>query len=217
MEKKDKRSELMKSLQNIKPLDDVPADVSLRFHETLNKLKLDGFSSTPKNNLLTGANRFAFAASFALVFALGAVFAFNSGSNSMDSMTVSGGQSTNSLEENNVKDDQLLYSAGDSSIPKISNSPIKLAISGHDYFDIPDGLQKLLDVGQTWNSVSSLDSPQVRCLKLLELDETTNLIDAGFLGKREIQAIWMPIGSESWNIYLIDTTCKVLEKKVYTK
>ena len=39
------------------------------------------------------------------------------------------------------------------------------------------------------------------------------VIDAGFLNGKMVKAIWTPIGPSSWNIYLIDAGCNVLERK----
>jgi hypothetical protein len=213
MEKRDKPNELMKSLPNIEPLDDVPADVSLRFHETLTKLAMANSDVKSKKNWLTSTNQFALAASFTLVFALGAVFTLNSGNNSRDSIIISQNQSTKTPESSDIKEDQLLYSGGAGLIPETSNLPIKLSNSAHDYLTIPTGFQSKLGVGKTWNSSGTLEPSTITCLKSLELDESINLIDEGFLGKIEIKAIWMPINSSSWNVYLMDSDCNVLDKK----
>jgi hypothetical protein len=50
-------------------------------------------------------------------------------------------------------------------------------------------------------------------LKSLELDDSTNTIDTGFLNKLAVTAIWAPISSSSWNVYLVDAGCNVLDKK----
>ena len=213
MEKRDKAEELMNALHNIEPLEDVPTDVSSRFHETLDKLALSASHAQPKKNWLTGSNQFALAASFTLVFALGAVFALNSGTEAGDPVVISQNQGSNTTEERVVEEDQLLYSAGKGSIPEISNTPIKLSDSAHDYLFIPVGFQKTLGVGITWNSPSKLEPAMFKCLKSIELDESTNTIDAGFLNKLAVTAIWAPISSSSWNVYLVDDACSVIEKR----
>lgn len=215
MEKKDKAEELMKRLQNIGPLDDVPADVSSRFQETLTNLTLRGSQVRPKKFWLTSANQFALAASVALVFALGAVFAFNSGGDLSDSNGGNQNQASNTPAGNNIKDDQLLYSAGDGSVPKKSSNPIKMSNSTHDYMSVPTGFQRKLGVGNTWNTASTLEPATVKCLKSLELDESTNLIDLGLLNGKAVKAIWTPINSNSWYIYIVDIDCNVLEKKFF--
>ena len=213
MEKRDKAEELMKALRNIEPLEDVPTDVSSRFQETLANLALSASHAKPKKNWLTGSNQFALAASFTLVFALGAVFTLNSGTDPGDPIGISQNQGTNAPVESDVKEDQLLYSAGEGSIPETSNTPIKQSNSAHDYLSIPVGFQKTLGVGMTWNSPSALEPSMIKCLKSLELDESTNTIDAGFLNKLAVTAIWAPISSSSWNVYLVEAGCNVLEKK----
>ena len=213
MEKRDKADELMNALHNIEPLEDVPTDVSSRFQETLTNLVLSSSRTQPKKNWLTGSNQFALAASFTLVFALGAVFTLNSGDESGNSTGISQNQGTNAPTENDVKEDQLLYSAGEGSIPETSNTPIKQSNSAHDYLSIPAGFQKTLGVGITWNSPEELEPFTIECLKSLELDKSTNLIDTGYLDGMLVTAIWTPVSSSSWNVYLLDASCSALEKK----
>ena len=213
MEKRDKAEELMSALHNIEPLEDVPTDVSSRFQETLASLALSASHANPKKNWLTDSNQFALAASFTLVFALGAVFTLNSGTDPGDPIGISQNQGTNAPVESDIKEDQLLYSAGEGSIPKTSNTPIKLSNSAHDYLSIPAGFQKTLGVGITWNSPSTLEPSMIKCLKSLELDDSTNTIDTGFLNKMAVTAIWAPISSSSWSVYLMDEACSVIEKR----
>lgn len=215
MEKKDKAEELIKSFQNFGPLEDVPEDVSLRFQETLTSLTIRDSQVRPKKTWLSSSNQFALAASFTLVFALGAVFTVSSGGDPSDSVGVSQNQTDNTSIENNIKDDQLLYSTGGNSIPEKSSSPIKLSSSAHDYASIPTGFQRKLGVGNTWNSANTLDPATAKCLKSLGLNESTNLIDSGLLKAKTAKAIWTPINSNSWNIYLVDDRCEVLEKKFF--
>jgi hypothetical protein len=213
MEKKDEAEELMNALHKIEPLEDVPTDVSSRFQETLANLAASAAHTQPKKNWLTGSNQFALAASFTLVFALGAVFTLNSGIDQGDPIGISQNQGTNAPVESDIKEDQLLYSAGEGSIPEMSNIPIKLSNSTHDYSSIPAGLQKSLGVGITWNSPDALEQSEIKCLKSIELDQSTNTIDTGFLNKMAVTAIWVPISSNSWNVFLVDEACSVIEKK----
>jgi hypothetical protein len=213
MEKKDEAEELMNALHKIEPLEDVPTDVSSRFQETLANLAASAAHTQPKKNWLTGSNQFALAASFTLVFALGAVFTLNSGIDQGDPIGISQNQGTNAPVESDIKEDQLLYSAGEGSIPEMSSIPIKLSNSTHDYSSIPAGLQKSLGVGITWNSPDALEQSEIKCLKSIELDQSTNTIDTGFLNKMAVTAIWVPINSKSWNVFLVDEACSVIEKK----
>lgn len=212
MEEKNKVDELLKNLKNLQPLEEVPADVSKRFHETLSHLASSTSDTQPKKSWLTGTNQFALAASFTLVFALGAVFTLDSGSEPGGPISIGQNQGANTPTESNIQEDQLLYSAGEGSIPKTSSEPIKIASSAHDYSTLPTGFSEDLGVGFTWNSSSSLKASTAKCLRSLELDESTNLIDSGFLNKTSVMAIWTPVSADSWNIYLVDGDCEVLQK-----
>jgi hypothetical protein len=213
MEKRNKADELINLIESIEPLEEVPARVSARFHATLSQLSAQEAESTKKKNWLTGSNQFALAASFVLVFALGTVLTMNSGGNSPGPLGVSKNQPSTTPTENDFKEDQLLYSGGEGSIPQTTDMPIKFSNSAHDYQAIPEGFQKILGVGTTWNLASNLEPILFRCLKSLGLNESTNLIDAGFMNGKGIKAIWTPINSISWNVYLIDAECSVIDKK----
>jgi hypothetical protein len=213
MEKRNKADELIGLIESIAPLEEVPAAVSARFHATLSQLSAQEAGSKKKKNWLTGSNQFALAASFVLVFALGTVLTLNSGGNSPGPLGVSQSQPSTTPTENDFKEDQLLYSGGESSIPETTNMPIKFSNSAHDYEVIPEGFQKTLGVGTTWNSASTLEKTLSSCLKSLGLNESTNLIDAGFMSGKAIKAIWTPINSASWNVYLINAECSVIDKK----
>jgi hypothetical protein len=217
MEKEDKSEELIQNLKNIESLEEVPADISSRFHETLANLTLHDLKTKPKKNWLAGGNQFALAASITLVFALGAVFTFNSGGSTDDSLNMSQGEVSSASVDNKVKDDQLLYSAGEGSIPQTSDAPINLSNSAHDYVSVPIEFPRTLGVGNTWNSAIALEPSIVKCLSSLELDESTNLIDSGFLNGKIVKAIWTPVGPRSWNVYLINDSCIVIDKRFITQ
>jgi hypothetical protein len=217
MEKRDKAEELVSSMRDFGNLEDVPTDISLRYQATLASLVLPTPKSQPKKNWQSGGNQFALAASFTLVFALGAVITLNLGAESSESVSVTQNQTQIQSEDNGVKDDQLLYSAGEGSVPQISISPIKLSNSGHEYASIPTGLPGSLGVGATWNSGAALDSKTQSCLKSLGLDQSTNLIDSGYLNGGQIQAIWAPVTEKSWNVYLVDSNCSAIDKKYFSK
>jgi hypothetical protein len=213
MEKRNKADELIGLIESIEPLEEVPAKVSARFHATLSQLSAQDARSTKKKKWVTGSNQFALAASFVLVFALGTVLTLNSDGNSPGPLGVNQNQPSTTPTENDFKEDQLLYSGGESSIPETTNLPIKFSNSAHDYQTIPEGFQKIIGVGATWNSASNLEPTLSRCLKSLGLNESTNLIDAGLTSGKAIKAIWTPINSVSWNVYLIDAECSVIDKK----
>jgi hypothetical protein len=213
MEKIVKAEELISSMRDFGNLEEVPAEISLRYKDTLAGLVLSAPKSQPKKSWVLRSNQFALAASFTLVFALGAVVTLNLGVKNTDSVTVTQNQTQAQSEDNGIEDDQLLYSAGEESVPQVSNAPIKLSNSGHDYASIPTGLPGSLGVEATWNSAATLDSKTLSCLMSLGLDQSTNLIDTGYLNRDQIQAIWVPITNKSWNVFLIDSSCKAIDKK----
>jgi hypothetical protein len=212
MEKNDKAEELINSISGLESMEEVPAEVSVRFHETLSRLASQESKKTSVLSRFTSANQFALAASFVLVFALGAVVTLNTGDNSADPLGVVKPQSSASTNTG-VTDDQIQYSGGKNANPETTNSQIKMLNSSHDYADIPIDFQKKIGVTSTWNSVIGLDKRDLECLKKLELLESTNLIDSGMLNGKSIKAIWSPVTRSSWNVYLVDASCNAIDKK----
>jgi hypothetical protein len=213
MEKRNNADELITSLSSVEPLQDVPSDVSKRFHETLSLLASAETSIKKKTPWYNNANQFALAASFVLVFALGAVVTLNSGSNSVDPLGVVKPQTSASPSTSDITDDQIQYSGGDKSIPESSAEVIKESSSAQDYEEIPMDFYKKLGVGSTWNSTTNLDTAMLQCLNKLELADSTNLIDSALFMGKAIKAIWTPVTRSSWNVYLIDSTCNAIDKK----
>ena len=212
MEKRDKADELITSLSSVEPLEEVPSEVSKRFHETLSHLANEQTSAVTKTRWFNSANQFALAASFVLVFALGAVVTLNTGNNSVNPLDVVKPQSSAS-SNTDITDDEIQYSGGDKSIPIASKDLIKQTASSQDYTEIPMDFYKKLGVGSTWNSAAKLDSVTLQCLEKLELIDSTNLIDSGLFQEKSIKAIWAPVTRSSWNVYLIDSSCVALDKK----
>ena len=212
MEKRDKADELIASLSSLEPLEEVPSEVSKGFHETLSRLANEHTSAKTKTHWFNSANQFALAASFVLVFALGAVVTINSGDNSVNPLDVVKPQSSAS-SNTDIADDEIQYSGGDKLIPIASTDLIKQTESSHDYAEIPMDFYKKLGVGSTWNSAAKLDNVTLQCLKKLELIDSTNLIDSGQFQEESIRAIWAPVTRSSWNVYLIDSSCVALDKK----
>ena len=212
MEKRDKADELITSLSSLDPLEEVPSEVSNRFHETLARLANEQTSAVTKTHWFNSANQFALAASFVLVFALGAVVTINSGDNSVNPLDVVKPQSSAS-SSTDITDDEIQYSGGDTSIPIASTDLIEQTASSQDYAEIPMDFYKKLGVGSTWNSAAKLDNVTLQCLKKLELIDSTNLIDSGLFQEESIKAIWAPVTRSSWNVYLIDSSCEVMDKK----
>ncbi len=213
MKKQDDAEKLMQALRNVEPLEEVPADVSMRFHETLAKLSSQELKSNKRGNWLASGNQFALAAGFTLIFALGAVLTLNSGDGSIQINGDPTNQFSTVAPETNENDDQLLYSGGAGVTPKVSGESIMISNSEHDYAEIPKGFQKTLGVGITWSSDKSLEISLSSCLRSLELNKVTNLIDTGTLSNKPIRAIWSPVTLTSWNVYLVDFSCEVIAKK----
>ena len=213
MEKNDKSDELINTLSSLEPLEEVPSGVSKRFHETLSQLAIDESSVKTKTHWYNKTNQFALAASFMIVFALGAVVTLNPGENSVDPMGVAKPQSSSSTSSSDITDDQLQYSGGKDSIPVSSTDAIIQTESSNDYVDIPMDFYKKLGVGSTWNDASKLKGATLQCLNKQQLTGSTNLIDVGVYQGKPIKAIWSPVTRSSWNIYLIDETCEVIDKK----
>jgi hypothetical protein len=213
MEKRDKADELISALSSLEPLEEVPSEVSKRFHETLSQLASHQSSAKAKAGWFGNTNQFALAASLVLVFALGAVVTLNSGDDSINPVGVVKPQSSASSSDTDVTDDQLLYSGGKDSIPVSSTDPIAQTESANDYADIPMDFYKKLGVGSTWNSGAKLNKITFQCLEKLDLTDSTNLIDTGIFQGKPIKAIWSPVTRSSWNVYLIDDSCEAIEKK----
>lgn len=212
MEKRNKADELITSLSSVEPLEEVPSEVSKRFHETLSHLANEQTSAVTKTRWFNSANQFALAASFVLVFALGAVVTLNTGNNSVNPLDVVKPQSSAS-SNTDITDDEIQYSGGDKSIPVASTDLIKQTASSQDYTEIPMDFYKKLGVGSTWNSAAKLDKVTLECLEKLELIDSTNLIDSGVFQDESIKAIWAPVTRSSWNVYLINSSCVALDKK----
>jgi hypothetical protein len=194
-------------------MEEVPAEVSARFHETLSLLVSQESKKTSILSKFSSTNQFALAASFVLVFALGIIVNLGSFGDPSDQVQVNQPGQSGSSSNPNVKDDQIQYSGGKNANPETSNSPIKISNSSHDYADIPMDFQKKIGVTPTWNSIVSLEKRDLECLKKLELVESTNLIDSGTLNGAPIKAIWVPVTGSSWNVYLVDSMCNAIEKK----
>jgi len=213
MEKRDRADELISTLPQLGPLEDVPVGVSNRFHKTLAQLAKEETSAKAKSKWFSNSNQFALAASFVLIFALGAVVTLNSGEKANDPLGVAKPQSTQSPSKSDTTDDQLQYAGGDKSMPEVLDSPIKLSSSLHDYVEIPRGFAKKIGAEVTWNSTKNLDAKSLACLKKLELTDSTNLIDDGKFQGSQIKAIWSPETRSSWNVYLVSSSCIAIDKK----
>lgn len=214
MPKNDDADDVLAKLSSLEPLEDVPSVVSANFQAKLSELASDSQRGKKKSSWMSGANQFALAASFIVVFAFGAVVTLNTGSNS-DIPQITSGSSTNN--DPLQTEDQLLFSDGDDFPSYSSDTPVTIARSGLDYTEILSDLYKQLKVGTTWNSVSSLEESEKSCLESLQLDQITNLIDYAKLGENRIRAVWSPVTSSSWYVYLLDESCTAIDKKYFEK
>ena len=214
MPKKSEADRAIESLSKLEPLEDVPTQVSANFDATLSRLMSETTSKKQKTSWLSGANQFALAASFLVVFALGAVVTLNTGTNSEISLVAS-----NSTTENDplTKDDQLLFSDGAGSAQPPSDTPVGIFRSGHDYTVIPADLYLTVGAGATWNSPQDLIALDKSCLSALQLDQITNVIDYAKLGSLSIRAVWSPVSLNAWYVYLIDENCSAIDKKFVEK
>jgi hypothetical protein len=212
--KKSEADRAIEGLSKLEPLEDVPTQVSANFDATLSRLMSETTSKKQKTSWLSGANQFALAASFLVVFALGAVVTLNTGTNSEISLVAS-----NSTTENDplTTDDQLLFSDGAGSPQSSSDTPVSIFRSGHDYTVIPFDLHLTVGAGATWNSPQDLTPSEKSCLAALQLDQVTNLIDYGKLGTSGIRAVWSPVTLNAWYVYLIDENCNAIDKKFVEK
>lgn len=214
MPKKNDEHDILARLSSLEPLEEVPSDVSANFQTKLSDLASVSLHEKKKKSWMSGANQFALAASFIVVFAFGAVITLNTGSNS-DIPQVSSGSSTN--DDSLQTDDQLLFSDGDDSPTYSAEIPVTVARSGIDYSDVPSDFYEQIKVGTTWNSVSGLEESDQSCLESLQLDQITNLIDYAALGEMRIRAIWSPVTSSSWYVYIVDKNCTAVDKKYFEK
>ena len=217
MEKSEKADELVKSIESIEPMEDVPADVSARFHATLSQLSNQGIKASKKKSFLSGSNQFALAASFVLVFALGIVINLNSETTVPGQVNLVETQPSGSAISSGVEDDQIQYSSGKNAIPEKSNAPIRITDSGNDYKDIPMDFDKKIGVSSTWNSAVSLEKDDATCLRTLQLIDSTNLIDNGLFNGEAMRAVWVPVTQSSWNVFLVNSQCEAIDKKFVQK
>ncbi len=214
MPKKNDEDDILARLSSLEPLEEVPSNVSANFQAKLSDLASGSQHEKKKKSWTSGANQFALAASFIVVFAFGAVITLNTGSNS-DIPQISSGSSIN---DNSLQaDDQLLFSDGEGSPTYSAETPVTVARSGVDYSDIPSDLYVQIKVETTWNSVSGLEESDKSCLESLQLDQITNLIDYAKLGENRIRAIWSPVTSSSWYVYIIDKNCTAVDKQYFEK
>jgi hypothetical protein len=201
---------LTAALRGLDPLEDVPADVSQRFNETLSRLRNEKESALVRPTKKFQFSSLSIAASFLVVLALGSVITLNSqNEGSLDT------NPTNLTEQPNpgITSDQNLYSNNQSSSPKSLTDPIILLNSNSNYESIDLKMVKTLEIGSDWLSASSIPGRLKACLVNLQISEFVSAVDTGFFKGERIDAVWSPVGPSAWNVYVIDSNCEVLEKK----
>jgi len=202
--------ELLAALQGLEPLEDVPEDVSKRFNETLSRLIKEKEDELLKPSRKYQFSSFSIAASFLVVVAFGGVVTLNTQSE----VTVSSSPSSELNKPTpDVTSDQNLFSNDQNKNPKSSTTPIKLLNSNSNYDSADLNLAKSLEIGSDWGATKSITSQLNTCLSNLLISDYLSAVDQGTFRGQKIQAAWSPVGPSSWNVYLIDASCNVIEKK----
>jgi hypothetical protein len=214
----DKRDlELEAVLKKLEPLEDVPAGVSERFEQTLENLALTHRNKKKGFRLSREGTNFAVAASLVLVFGMGALTFLGPIQEENGIIIANQGAPSGNSDNPTVSDDQLLFSEGSETQPVIENSPITIKNSGTDYDLLTSESIQEIGVTSSWKLDSELERSLFDCLQANQLNENINLVDAGSWKGEDVWAVWSPLTSDSWNIYLITKQCDVLERKYLTK
>lgn len=201
---------LQRALSGLKQLEEVPADVSARFNQTL-----DALASTGSKSIKTQSSRFPFtsfsiAASLFVVVAFGGIVTLNSSSKEN---VVIGAQPAETTESSDVADDQTLYSNNSDEVPISSSDPVQQLNSGTDYGVLSVEIAKKLGIGNTYNSIQTVKMELQACLRNLGVDAYISAIDQGRYKGQSVQAIWSPATKDSWNVYILDLNCSVMAKE----
>jgi hypothetical protein len=202
---------LQKALSELKQLEEVPADVSARFNQTL-----DALASKATTPIKTQPSRFQFtsfsiAASFFVVAAFGGIVTLNS--SSKEKMVI-GGQTTKTTESSDVADDQTLYSNNSVEMPISSTDPVQQLNSGTDYGALSVEIAMKLGIGNTYNSVETIKMELQACLRNLGIENYVSALDKGRYKGQLVQAIWSPATKDSWNVYILGPGCSVIVKEI---
>jgi len=206
--------ELLAALRGLEPLEEVPKDVSRRFNENLSRLIKEQEEALVKPAKKLQFSSFSIAASFFVVVAFGGVVTLNS----QNEVSVNSNSSISAEQPKpDITSDQNLFSTGENSSPKSSTNPILLLSSNLNYDSIDLNLAKTLEIGSDWGSTSSISGQLKSCLTNLQISEYLSAVDEGFYNGKRIQAAWSPVATNTWNVYLIDSRCNVLEKKYVSK
>jgi hypothetical protein len=201
---------LIRALQELDALEEVPTSVSKNFDKTLSRLVNEDQATKGNPQKKSRVLSFSIAASFFVVAAFGAVLTLNSQSE----VSLSSNPSVASDQPNpSTTSDQYLYSNNADSEPKVSPEPIQLMNSQTNYELINMETARSLGIGSSWNSINELDPDLRTCLRNLQLTMGLSTIDQGVFKGVNVRAAWSPVTPDTWNVYIIDSKCEVLEKK----
>ena len=206
---KNEDHELQVALNHLAPLGEVPHDISTRFDETLERLVREHEQSKGRSPKRSQFSTFSVAASFFVVVAFGAVVTLNSNS---EVPAVSQPGLTNLQTNPSVTEDQNLYSGDSNSEPFISEKPIQSIESGENYELISPETTKKLGFENTFRKPLNLSNTLKVCLTNLGLIEVLHGVDKGSYQGLTVTAAWSPISGTSWDIFVIDSNCNVIEK-----
>jgi hypothetical protein len=201
---------LIRALHKLDALEEVPSSVSKNFDKTLSRLVYEHEATKGNSQKRSGVLNFSIAASFFVVVAFGTVVTLNSQSE----ISVTSNPSETSGQPNpSTTSDQNLYSNNSDSGPKISSEPIQLINSKTNYELINVDIARSLGIDSSWNSTDKLEPDLRTCLKNLQVSQNLSTIDQGVFKGLNVRAAWSPLNLDSWNVYIIDSNCEVLEKK----
>lgn len=205
---------LIRALQELDALEEVPSSVSKNFNKTLSRLVNEREATKGNSQKRSGVPNFSIAASFFVVVAFGTVVTLNSQS---EISVTSNPSETPGQPNPSTTSDQYLYSNNSDSEPKISSEPIQLMNSKTNYELINVDIARSLGINSSWNSTDELEPDLRTCLKDLQISQNLSTIDQGVFKGLNVRAAWSPLNLESWNVYIIDSNCEVLEKKFVGK
>lgn len=208
---KNEDHDLRETLNHLAPLDEVPHDISRRFDETLELLIHEHEKSKKKPSQRFQFSAFSIAASFFVVVAFGAAITLNSSS---EVSVVAQSRSSNEKPNPSVTVDQNLYSSESTSSPKVSEAPILILNSGQNYELISSKADIGVALENSLRKPSNLPSGLRKCLVNLGLIDSLNAVDMGSYKGGTITAAWSPVSEKSWNVFLIDVKCTVVDKLI---
>lgn len=206
--------DLLAALKGLEPLEAVPQDVSKRFNETLSRLIMEKEEALIKPRKINQFSSFSIAASFLVALGIGGVVTINSQSE----VTISNNSVNESSESNpDVRKDQNLFSKNQNVTPKEVPTPISILNSLSNYNSLDLDLAKSLEIGSDWGVSTALPRELRVCLSNLQISSYLSALDQGLYNGQKVRAAWSPMSRGSWNVYIIDQNCKVIDKIYLSK